>query len=212
MKRAKETGVWLVNVNGAVKKVAENGSNDTVKKLKAEGKIAEDQTVVQIMDDDTIVISRPDKDLIKGDLKVEFDAAEHVIVDIFYEQRKVGAKGCPVTVLRSTWCFQAQSTAIDDDGLRKMDDGWVAWRQLLINFAPDKYPEKKADPDKKDDKKVAEPDKKDDAKADDAKADPDKKEEPKKEPEKKAEPKSILDMNDSELDSWIDEEFEDALK
>ena len=209
MKRTKETGVWLVSADGTIKKVSDNGSNDAVKKLKAEGRIAEDQTVVQIMDDDTVVVSRPDKDLIKDELKVEFDATEHVIVDIFYEQRKIGAKGCPVTVLRSTWCFQAQSSAIDDDGLTKMDDGWVAWRQLLINFAPDKYPEKKAEPDKKDDKKVADPDKKDDAKADDAKADPDK-----KEPEKKAETKekSILDMDDSELDSWIEKEFEEALK
>ena len=209
MKRTKETGVWLVSADGTIKKVSDNGSNDAVKKLKAEGRIAEDQTVVQIMDDDTVVVSRPDKDLIKDELKVEFDATEHVIVDIFYEQRKIGAKGCPVTVLRSTWCFQAQSSAIDDDGLTKMDDGWVAWSQLLINFAPDKYPEKKAEPDKKDDKKVADPDKKDDAKADDAKADPDK-----KEPEKKAETKekSILDMDDSELDSWIEKEFEEALK
>ena len=210
MKKAKETGIWLVNVDGTIKKVSNDGSNDAVKKLKSEGKIAEDQTVVQIMDDDTLVVSRPDKDLIKDDLNTSFDGAEHIIVDIFYEQRKVGAKGCPVSVLRTTWCFQAKSTAIDDDGLHKMDNGWVGWRQLQINFAPDKYPEKKAEPDKKDDAKAddikAEPDKKEEAKAD-----PDKKDD-KKEPEKKAEPKSILDMDDSELDSWIDEEFEEALK
>ena len=212
MKKTRETGVWLVNVNGTVKKVSEDGSNEAVKNLKAAGKIAADQAVVQIMDDDTIVVSRADKDLIKSDLKTQFDGTEILIVDIWYEQRKIGSKGCPVTVLRSTWCFQAKSTAIDEDGLNKVDYDWKAWRDLLTNFAPDKYP----DP-PKEEKKAAEPDKKEEAKADPDKkaAEPDKKDDPDKkaaEPEKKAEPKSILDMDESELDSWTDKEFEDALK
>jgi len=208
MKRTKETGVWLVNVDGTVKKVSEDGSNEVVKNLKAAGKIAADQAVVQIMDDDTIVVSRSDKDLIKSDLKTQLDGTEIVIVDIWYEQRKIGSKGCPVTVLRSTWCFQAKSTVIDEDGLNKVDYDWKAWRDLLINFAPDKYP----DPPKEE--KKADPDKKDDTKADDAKADPDKKDDAKAEPDKKAETKekSILDMDETELDDWTDRWFEEAMK